>query len=134
MLTCREPCQPATGAGRGGSPWGLISFPLQCLPSRKTPASLPGLQTGPLSCALRKALGVNVSSPGTPNLAELLLHRSAPLGSPRGQDASFLSAFGWLLLTGGPLWDCSGLGWSRRLWAEPTFPPDPHPGTGLGQL
>lgn len=49
-------------------------------------ASLPGLQTGPLSCTLRKALGVNVSSPGTPSLGLLK--------SPRGQDVSFLSVSG----------------------------------------
>lgn len=72
----------------GGSPWGLISFTTQCLPVPQDACLLPGVQTGPFSCALRKALGVSISSPGTPNLTETSLHSSAPLRSPRGQKES----------------------------------------------
>lgn len=104
---CREPCQPATGAGQGGSPWGLISFSLQCPPSPKIPASLPGLQTGPLSCALRKALGVNVSSPGIPNLVEFLLHSS---GEPQ-RPGCLLPVRLWLAFVN--LRPTLGLFWAR---------------------
>lgn len=72
----------------GGRPWGLISFTTQGLPVPRDACLLPGLQTGPLSCAPGKALGANAPSPGTPNLMETSLHASAPLRSPIGQKES----------------------------------------------
>ena len=77
VLTCWEPCQPAMWAGSGGSPWGLISFIHRASQFPQLYASLSGLQTGPLSYALSKALGEKVSSPGTPNLIEPPVRSSA---------------------------------------------------------
>lgn len=60
-------------------------------------------------------------------MTETSLHSSAPLRSPEARRSLAPTSLC-------KLWDCSGLRWSSRLGAEPTSPPDPFPGTGLGAL
>lgn len=64
-LTCWEPCQPTVWAGQGGGPWGLISCTYSASQLLGTQPSLPlGMLTVPLSCALGKALCMDVFTSG----------------------------------------------------------------------